>query len=371
MALKFIDFTFGTVDATKRVVEMYAAEESEMRAVTRVHSFRDQALFEAAQRSVTEFQRDRPEYEGTYTVISGEEAAKDYDIHGVVGAILYPGYSLWPYRFITSFWKALLEEYAPRLTVEANTPVVDITYDPSLSTSHPYTLHTPRGQLQAAKIIHCTNGYSSHLLPPLRGLVFPYLEAMTVQDPHVSRRETRCWAIIQRPTEDLDSEAKTSELCYLQQNLKTGYYFFGGGYVTAADVLSANDAVQHSRSTAYLRETLHGFLGVQPGTGNLVSEWTGVQGMTSDHLPLVGKLPGQLTGRCGDGEWIAAGFNGGGMCMCWRVGEAVARMVDGEEPPAWLPEPFLLSAERLQSALKVDNSLAGVSHLLPGQGRER
>jgi glycine/D-amino acid oxidase-like deaminating enzyme len=81
-------------------------------------------------------------------------------------------------------------------------------------------------------------------------------------------------------------------------------------------------------------------------------------------MPLVGKLPGQLTGRDGDGEWIAAGFNGGGMCMCWRVGEAVAAMVNGGDPPSWLPDALLLSSERLAYALTVENSLLAASHLL-------
>ncbi|KAJ5371473.1 uncharacterized protein N7496_007565 [Penicillium cataractarum] len=367
VALKLIDFTFGTIKATKKAVEEYAAEESQLRAVTRIHTFRDQGLFEAAQRSVSEFQKDKPEYMGTYTVISGQEALKDYDIHGVVGAILYSGYSLWPYRFIACVWEALLKEYSPRLTVETHTPVLEITHDPSFSASHPYTLHTPRGKVQASKIIHCTNGYSSHLLPPLRGLVFPYLETMTVQDLHVARRELCCWATIQAPTQDSQSGAKTSQLCYLQQNLESGYYFFGGSYMTAAETLTSNDAINNSRSTAYLQEQLHEFLGVKPGTGDLVSEWTGVQGMTSDHMPLVGKLPRKLTSRNGDGEWIAAGYNGGGMCMCWRVGEAVAMMVNGNDPPQWLPEPFLISQQRLENALKVENSLLVASRLLPEQ----
>lgn len=234
-----------------------------------------------------------------------------------------------------------------------------------MSESHPYTLNTPRGKLQVSKVIHCTNGYSGHLLPALRGLVFPYLEAMTVQDLSVFRRETRSWAIIQNPTQDSESGAKTSELCYLHQNQKSGYYFFGGGSTTAAEVLTSNDSVSLRRSNAYLRETLHEFLGVQPGTGKMVSEWTGVQGMTSDHMPLIGQLPKQLTSRGGGGEWIAASFNGGGMCMCWCAGEAVARMVNGEDPPEWLPEPFMLSSERLELALKLENSLLAVSHLLP------
>ncbi|KAJ5552468.1 hypothetical protein N7494_001846 [Penicillium frequentans] len=366
LALKIVEFTIDTIEETRKEVEEYAAEESELRSVTRVHSFRDSELFEAAKQSVSQYQSDLPQYGSSYTIITGEEAAKGYDIHGVVGAILFSGYSLWPYRFIMKVWEALFKEFSSRLTIEADTPALKIEYDPSVP-CHPYIIETPRGQLRASKVIHCTNGYSSHLLPGLRGLIFPCLESMTVQDLHVRRRELRCWAILQKPTHDPQSGAKTTELLYMQQNSKSGHYFIGGGYSTAAEVISANDAALNARSTAYLQSTLHEFLNTEPGSGDLVSEWTGVQGMTSDHMPVVGRLSEKQTGRSGNGEWIAAGYNGGGMCMCWRMGEVMRKMIQEKEPPQWLPEVFLLSQQRMERSLTVENSVHSASYLLPDE----
>jgi hypothetical protein len=43
-------------------------------------------------------------------------------------------------------------------------------------------------------MVHCTNGYSGHLLPRLRGLVHPFKGTMTVQDPHsaLARQVSNC-----------------------------------------------------------------------------------------------------------------------------------------------------------------------------------
>jgi glycine/D-amino acid oxidase-like deaminating enzyme len=36
-----------------------------------------------------------------------------------------------------------------------------------------YVLTTPRGTVRAAKVFHCVNGFTGHLLPKLRGPLFP------------------------------------------------------------------------------------------------------------------------------------------------------------------------------------------------------
>ncbi len=60
--------------------------------------------------------------------------------------------------------------------------MTEITYDPS-NTTHPYVLTTARGAVRAAKILHATNGYSGHLLPGLRGKIYPLRGTMSTQKP--------------------------------------------------------------------------------------------------------------------------------------------------------------------------------------------
>jgi hypothetical protein len=50
----------------------------------------------------------------------------------------------------------------------------------------------------------------------------------------------------------------------------------------------------------------------------------------------------------GNGEWLAAGFNGHGMDKCWLSGEAIAKMVLGEAVPGF-PRAYLLSDGRIKS----------------------
>lgn len=85
---------------------------------------------------------------------------------------------------------------------------------------------------------------------------------------------------------------------------------------------------------------------------------------TPDHLPWVGQIPNDITGREGNGEWIAAGFNGYGMPLCWGCGEAVAKMILGkeEEVSEWLPTSFLITPKRLKSPYS--STEAGVAGLL-------
>ncbi|KAL4733575.1 hypothetical protein BDV11DRAFT_175555 [Aspergillus similis] len=51
------------------------------------------------------------------------------------------------------------------------------------------------------------------------------------------------------------------------------------------------------------------------------SVWTGIQGITPDGLPHIGKVPGS------SGQYVLAGYNGGGMALAFVAARGVARMV--------------------------------------------
>ncbi|KAF4994729.1 hypothetical protein FDECE_13036 [Fusarium decemcellulare] len=348
LAHKFIDFTYRVVNTTKEAMEKAAHDESEIRAVTRIYGYKNGELFQAAKQSVLDYEESRPESNGSHKILDKDQVTKVSS-------------------FITKVWAAMIETHGSRLRVETNTPVTNITYDPNAKyPSHPYVLGTPRGAIRASKVIHCTNGYSTHLLSGLRGRLYPYKETVTVQDLGDDRGQSRSWAIIQEPTTDAMSGAMTSQLLYLQQNLKSGQYFFGGGFNTVPEILDTNDSSTDSRSTQYLQSELSRFLDEPQGDDQLVSTWTGVQGMTSDSAPLVGRVPKELSGRDGNNEWIAAGFNGGGMCMCWLAADALVAMMRGDSAPEWLPDFFLITKDRLSARLTVNRSIEAMAPLWKG-----
>ncbi|KAF4966090.1 hypothetical protein FSARC_6185 [Fusarium sarcochroum] len=187
---------------------------------------------------------------------------------------------------------------------------------------------------------------------------------MTVQDLGTDRRDLLCWGIMQRLEADPQSGAMTSELLYLQQNMLSDHYYLSGGLNTAAEIITADDSLKDQTSTKCLQDSLCSLLQVPRHKNKLVSTRTGFQGMTPDSAPLVGRLPSTLSGRDGDQEWIAAAFNGGGMSMCWLVGEAVARMMADGKAPDYLPEMMLLSELRLKENLTLEQSVRAASAFL-------
>lgn len=222
----------------------------------------------------------------------------------------------------------------------------------------PYTLHTPRGPVRAKNIVHCTNGYSGHLLPALRGRIYPFKGTMTVQDPghaQPNRGKELSWGFHYPPTYDPVTKRQGHGLYYLGQNARTGWFFFGGEEAPIEESVSADDSFVGRPSVSHLESVLPRFFGCEPNW-KLRSAWSGIMGFSADGLPLVGRLTAPLTGRKGEGEWIAAAFNGYGMANCLMSGEAVALMMLGESPSD-LPKAYGLDEKRLGGILTAPEAI--------------
>lgn len=94
------------------------------------------------------------------------------------GIIIYKAGALWPYRFIAALYASLLSTYSATFSIETNTPAIDIQVNPG-NPKRLFTVHTPRGSITAAHIIHSTDGFAANLLPGLKGKIFPVRGHMT------------------------------------------------------------------------------------------------------------------------------------------------------------------------------------------------
>lgn len=371
-ATKIIEFTFKSVRRTKDVIEGLgnAADGSEFRPVTRIRTFGDHQSFNEARQSIDEFVLDNPQYHNLYTIIDDRETLHEkYNVYGVVGAVVFEAAALWPYRLIMAGWKDLLRRFSTNLTLEAKTPVSAVNYRPVENGIAPYVVTTTRGEIQAGQVVYCTNGYTGNLIPGLRGGLFPYRGTMTVQDLNdeaniPNRGAERSWSIHQEPKQEGDNSDIISSVQYLQQNANSGHYFFGGGKYDPIQAITGDDAIIPESGVQYLQAKLSSFLGQESSVNNkLISSWTGIMGFTSDGNPLVGHLPPSITCREGNGEWIAAGFNGMGMSLCVASGEALAYLMQSRDVSDWLPEVFKISESRLQSTLNTEQSIEDVKHM--------
>ncbi|KAJ0415414.1 FAD dependent oxidoreductase [Aspergillus carlsbadensis] len=369
MAGKIVRFNLKTLEAMREVAREFSGEDfpgahdPEVMEVTKVRAFMDEELFQGVQEGVRELEADHPDLRRIYTVIDAETCQKDHGIHGAVGGVMHSAGSVWPYRLVTNLFDALLAQHASRLRIETNTPVTQVTYEPSPDAEHPYILHTPRGPVRATQVAYCTNGYTGHLLPGLRGALFPLKETMTVQElaPAIRRSIPTSWAIHYTPSVDEHTGAYADGLTYGMQSAKSGYYLFGGAKCTPGELISSDDTVVVDSSVGFLQESVTSLFGQRTQNSKLISAWSGVMCFSSDSLPLVGRLPAELTNRAGAGEWICGAYNGYGMASAWLAGESLALMMLGEPLRDHLPDVFLLSEARLTQGLSAERSMEFLS----------
>lgn len=267
-----------------------------------------------------------------------------------VGCMTGPAGALWPYKLVGAVTSQLFNKY-PNLSIETHTPVESIAQ--TTSSSPPMSIvKTTRGDICAKHVIHCTNAHAGHLLPGLRGKLFPIRGQMTRQAapagfPRVGDRYS--WLLHYAPGYDYITQSPVAD---------SGDIYIGGGLLKAllsgnvsvedADIGNVRDDLQSEEALkaveGALEERLRGGKGAR-----VLDKWTGVMGFTVDEAPIVGRVPEEISGRKASSEWVAAGFCGHGMAYCWLTGKAVAEMLlKGEDSvKGWFPtEQYACSNQR-------------------------
>lgn len=275
---------------------------------------------------------------------------------------------------MTGIYEHLLSKFPHRLSIEANTPVLRVDFSPTDDQGYSYSAITPRGIIRAKRVIHCTNGHASHLLPKLAGCIYPFRGTMTVQKPGPKLKNlgaSRSWSLSHKPSLEADTGFYNTGLYYLQQNALTGRVWIGNETAHMKEILTSDDttipeATRQALSTVLPRLFLEGWGSEK--TSEIEAIWSGIQGHTADGLPVVGQIPASITCNVADnGQWIAAGFNGYGMDKCWLTGKALVSMILGEDVSDWFPRAFLVTEDRLQEELNTRQTVLKFAKMaLPG-----
>ncbi|EEU41695.1 uncharacterized protein NECHADRAFT_16153, partial [Fusarium vanettenii 77-13-4] len=256
--------------------------------------------------------------------------------------------ALWPYRLVTILQKRLLDLHEGRFSLETNTAVTSVSHQDKSLGEPGYLVETTRGAIKAKTVIHCSNGYASHLLPSLTGKIYPLRGTMSVQDPGAAFPrvgDRYSWTQMHQSRYDPETKRITTGLYYAQQNALTGDIYIGGESQEVDSLLTSDDSEVAASAKDHISSIIPKiFSGADDARAKTV--WSGIMGFTTDWLPMVGNLGQAGTGSASN-EWIAAGFNGHGMDKCWLTGQAVARMALGEDVPSWFPKSYLLTSERL------------------------
>ncbi|KAH8685041.1 FAD dependent oxidoreductase-domain-containing protein [Ilyonectria robusta] len=358
-----------------REMDQELQTECQIRDVIKVMAVGDDETWGPAKASVLDFQKAVPEHSSYHRIIEKDKVPEMWNIKDASGAVEHEAGAIWPYRLLTGVYERLLKKYPARLAIEANTPATQVKYLPAENTDYPYAVTTPRGIIRAKRIIHCTNGHASHLLPGLAGGIYPFRGTMSVQDPGPSLKNlgaSRSWSLSHKSSLDVQTGLYITGLFYLQQNPLTGQIWIGNETAYMKDILTSDDTYVPEEARQALSTVLPRFFLEGWGTktkSEVKAIWSGIQGHTTDGLPLVGRVPKSITGSSGGEEqWIAAGFNGYGMDKCWLTGEALAKMMLGEDVSGWFPECYLLTEKRLSEELTVEKTLLKFANIAHPEG---
>jgi glycine/D-amino acid oxidase-like deaminating enzyme len=344
-AVKIARFEYDTILS----LQAFARENSiecDMYSGDTVDVFYDAASWETAQKSVGEMRAAMPEdLESTakYTFWSVEEARERFHVkgEGCCGAVSYFAGSLSAYAFVCGVMKLCLEK---GLQLYTHTPVLSLS---KAEEDGLWYVKTERGTVRATNVVLATNGYTAAIAPAFQGRIVPLRGHITVQRPGVSLPPLPATYSFIYPSgyEYMIPKAQNSKFGY------PGDIIIGGGLTKTKamgeeEFGTVDDGSINGDISMYLTGCTETFFGDSWGKdqkeGRVRRAWTGIMGFSGDGMPFVGGVPGEGN----RGLWIAAGFQGHGMVLCWRCGEALVGMMAGEERE-WFPEVFKITEDRL------------------------
>ncbi|KAH7412134.1 FAD dependent oxidoreductase-domain-containing protein [Phaeosphaeria sp. MPI-PUGE-AT-0046c] len=313
-------YVFGTMRGLKEVVDREAglAEECEFEMRRSFDVFQSAGELDGV-KSVYEDAVKKGEEWTKHVAFVGKEMVQNVtSIRDAVGGFSSPAVSLWPYKFVAGTLSRMADRHSlERFNVQMNTPVLSVTHDNVLS--------TPRGKVQAGKVVFATNAWTVGLLPSFAGSITP-LRGMASH--HKSHKVVHPLLNNTYNIHFADSHNQPTSTDYLNPRPDGGIVVGGGGSFFRHDKPSwwnnFDDSVHFGNHVEkywdeYMPRT---FLGWEDSNAVPDMVWTGIMGYTSDDKPHIGRVPGVESGK-----WMLAGFNGGGMSHIAIVAKAVARMV--------------------------------------------
>ena len=190
------------------------------------------------------------------------------------------------------------------------------------STASGVQVHTTRGSLRAARVVHATSARAVDLLPELAQVLTPIRVQVMTTTPVA-------------PAFAIALGVNWGDV-YGRQ-LPDGRFVIGGcGGTNIAAALASEHVVDHE-----IQARLDGFLSdCFPTLPRYRAEqrWAGVLDCTPDGKPLVGAHPGR------SGHWLATGFNGHGLPVALGLGQALANDIASgtmhDALNAWRPDRF-------------------------------
>ncbi|KAF7122045.1 hypothetical protein CNMCM5793_009600 [Aspergillus hiratsukae] len=382
-ARKAMRFRMAHLQEIIKTADEYGlTEECQVRKVQFLSVYFDERGWKGALSRLQRLKECMPDETVEWRAYEREEIPEEFCLHLARGIVAGPAGAIWPYRFVTGILAHLRREFPQDLVIEANTPVTaihDVT--PEVKTSLRYSIETTRGIIRARHVVHCTNAHVGHLVPGLRGRIYPIRGQMSAQTPGSKFRNQgteHSWIFNYDRGFDYLTQLPRSEVGEMMM--------FGGGFAQGegggiADFGISTDSELSLYADIHLSGALSAVFGRENWgsvPGPVVEKmWTGNMGFSADGFPWVGQLPVSLTRReqkeeSQGAEWISAAFSGEGMVLAWLCGKALGTMllayddelVETESTDlSWFPDQMLVTEKRIKESV-LPRDVNGISSSL-------
>lgn len=293
--------------------------------------------------------------------VTKRDAERVSGVRGAQCAFTFTAGHLWPRKMLLQLLDKLLKRM-PDLQVHAHTPVLGVCHGKKSSQS--WEVRTPRGTITAKKVVWCTNGYTSTLLPQFKNKIIPVRGVCSRLDsskgsltPHLPSTYSLRFDPLQ-----FDYMIPRTDGSIIVGGARAAFWHRRDSWWHNQD-----DHEQVEGTAEYFENYMQRYFhGWEDSGAKLHSIWTGselclahrclveslhadhippVMGYSSDLMPHVGQLP-----QC-PGMYICAGFSGHGMPQIFSASKGVAQMVlrgTTFEDTA-LPPMFKATQARLES----------------------
>lgn len=209
--------------------------------------------------------------------------------------------------------------------------------------------------IHSSHFVFAMNAYSAGLLPLLKGVIIPVrgqvmatnsikIEHNTVVEQNASLVETIPWSLSMNDGYE-----------YIIHRRDDGRVIFGGNRWKATTVGFEVGVFDDSTCDPQISQGLESmFQEYFPKLSTHLSKeymWTGIMGYTCDGFPLIGQIDHSFLNSDQQLQeqdkteateckfWIAAGYTGNGMTMCWGASSVISKMITGKLiAQEWLPQ---------------------------------
>ncbi|KAF9695241.1 hypothetical protein EKO04_007212 [Ascochyta lentis] len=263
----------------------------------------------------------------------GSEAERVSGVRGAVSCLTYSAARLWPYRLVTH----LLEKAVSLgVKLQTHTPVTNISAAHTDAQDHRWLVHTPRGSIRTTTIVYATNGYTSALVPEMKGKIVP-VKGMVAQLAGANVPKLTHSYMMRFSEYEYDYMIPRPDGSIILGGAKRDFYKNLDEWF---DVVDDSKVIEVARRyfDGYMQRHFHGWEDSGVGTEEV---WTGIMGYSNDGFPYVGPACGR------PGQYMCAGFSGHGMPQIFFSAKAVAAMImTGNAEEVDLPAPYRISESR-------------------------